>query len=491
MKKLLPTVILVALVTLGALLFVRDLDPATRAARESKERAIAAQEWARAEEAQARAEAAAVWSAEWAERAPDRAAVLTWAVIGIAAMGLTVCAGVAVAAIVYTNLRAQTAGRLIHPGRTGLYPAILEPGGGWTLLNEPRAQTLAALAAASPRRPTAAMVGRVLAEPTTPALPEPLPMPQIAAPAVPLTAAEVVDVDPRERPHWLLVGSTGSGKTVAAYSILAELSRRASCAFTICEPGGVNWAGQATATTTPEIAGAIIDAAGEMTRRQDLLRQADVDHVQDLPEPLPYRVLVLEETEAVLDDLRLTDKDLRTETIIALRSIARMGRKAGVCLVAITQAGTTDVFDAHLRKNIGNVLLFRSEHSVSETWRIPQRLTALPAGCAYSVTHGGLVQFGRAPRPQLVQPAPRGIPVDWPTTAPVAGGCSGSTPVVAGSDPVVQRLEPGREPSPQLAAQLRQLHAAGWSKTSLCIAAWGYKDGVVWAILDRVLRGEL
>jgi hypothetical protein len=211
--------------------------------------------------------------------------------------------------------------------------------------------------------------------------------------------------------------------------------------------------------------------------------------VADLPEPLPYAVLVLEETEAVLDDLRLTDKDLRTETIIALRSLARMGRKAGCCLVAITQAGAADCFDMHLRKNIGNVLLFRSEHTVGETWRVSRdiRLADLPVGVAYSVAHGRTVQFPPASRPQLPQPA-GGIAVDnWPTTTvvtPVVGGSGGS-------GPVVQRLEPGREPSPQLAAQLRSLHASGWSKTALCQATWNYKDGVVWTILDRVLRGEL
>lgn len=487
MKKLLPTVLLAGLVILVVLLAARDLDPATRAARESRERAKAAQEWARAEEQQARAEAASIWAAAWAARAPDRAAALTWAVIGIAGMGLVVIAGVAVAAIVYTNLRAQTAGRLIQPGRNGLYPAVLEPGGGYMLLNEPRAQTLAALAAAAPRRPTAAMVGRVLAEPTTPALPEPAALPEIAAPSTPLTVAEVVDVDPRTRPHWLLIGGTGSGKTIAAYSILAELARRAACEFVIAEPGGVNWGSQATATTTPEIAGAIVQARDEMIRRQELLRLEDCEHVADLAEPLPYHVLVLEEAESVLDDLRLTDRAARDEAVISLRGIARMGRKAGVCMVAITQAGTTDVFDAHVRKNIGNVLLFRSEHSVSETWRIPQRLTDLRPGQAWSVTHGSLVQFEARPRPQLARPA-GGIAVEnWPTT----GAAAPVAPVVDGSAPVVQRLEPAREPGPELAAQLRSLHAAGWSKTALCQAAWGYKDGTVWGILERVLSGEL
>jgi hypothetical protein len=35
------------------------------------------------------------------------------------------------------------------------------------------------------------------------------------------------------------------------------------------------------------------------------------------------------------------------------------------------------------------------------------------------------------------------------------------------------------------------MRAAGWSKTALCEEAWGYKDGAVWAILERVLAGEL
>ena len=113
--------------------------------------------------------------------------------------------------------------------------------------------------------------------------------------------------------------------------------------------------------------------------------------MQDLTPPLPYVVLVAEETESVLDDLRLTDRATRDATIIALRSIARLGRKAGIILVAVTQSGTTDVFDSHVRKNIGNVLLFRSEHTVSEMWRLAGvRLSDLKPGWAYSVRHGGM-----------------------------------------------------------------------------------------------------
>lgn len=374
--------------------------------------------------------------------------------------------------------------------RDGLYPAIDLGHGQFANLNEPGAQSLAALA--SGRRPTAAAVGRVIDAQYRNV--NNSDVPQIAEPQQVLTARDVVDVDPREHPHWLLVGSTGSGKTIASFAVLGELARRAACQFVITEPGGVNWGAQCTATDTPSIARAILDVQDQMIQRQALLREHDVDHVQDLPEPLPYLVLVAEETESVLDDLRLTDRSTRDATIIALRSIARMGRKCGVCLVAVTQSGTTDVFDAHVRRNLSNVLLFRSSHSTGEAWRVSQtvKLAELPTGAAWSVRHSSVVSFPLVARPTLptaTTAQPDGaIAVDnWPTTAP-------TTAVVSGCDgcgPVVQRLEPGREPDTQLAATMRAWYHGGVSKTAICGRTWGYKDGVTWSILDRVLAGEL
>ena len=391
-----------------------------------------------------------------------------------------VVVGGAVAIVRWMNLRS----RAVHPGATGLYPMQYHGPARYLDLNSEHAQALAVMHAAG--RATSASVGKVLDW-------QPAPVAEIPAPVAALTPSDVVDVDPRTSPHWLLVGSTGSGKTVASYRILSELTRRNPCQVTICEPGGVNWAGQATATNTREIAQTIGDVHGELLRRQDLLRTADVDHVQDLTPPLPYVVLVAEETETVLDDLKLTDRATRDATIIALRSIARLGRKAGIILVAVTQSGTTDVFDSHVRKNIGNVLLFRSEHTVSEMWRLAGvRLSDLPPGAAYSVRHGAMVSFPMTARPvlQLAQPLCEadGIAVDnWPTT----GRLQAVAPVVDGSVPVVQRLEHGRQPDPTTAATMRRLYSEGWSKTRLCVECWGYKDGVTWQYLERALGGEL
>lgn len=304
---------------------------------------------------------------------------------------LVLVIGGAVIAVQWMARRSRQIG-----ARDGLYPIMDAGRGNYSNINEPGAQSLAVLAAG--RRPTAALAGRVIdaqyRQATEPAaLPEP--------DAAPLTVSSVTAVNPRTAPHWLLVGATGSGKTSASYAILQELARRAPCEFVITEPGGVNWGSQTTATTTPEIARAILHVQDEMMRRQELLRRFDTEHVQDLAEPLPYLVLVAEETDAVLDDLRLTDRETRTATVIALRAIARMGRKAGVCLMAVSQSGTTDVFDSHVRKNLSNVLLFRSEHTVSETWRAGVKLSDLPPGAAYSVRHAAFVQFPHAARPQL------------------------------------------------------------------------------------------
>lgn len=393
-------------------------------------------------------------------------------------------------AIVFVQWMARRA-RYIH-ARDGMFPVQERRGGAFANPNEAGAQSLAVMAAAG-KRPTAALAGRVIdaqyaARDYTPPAIEAA-TGQAAAPALPVTARDVVaSVNLRTSPHWLLIGATGSGKTSASYSILDEMRSAAPCEFRITEPGGVNWGGQAAATRSNDIAEVIIETQRDMERRQDLLVAEDVDHIEDLDDPPPYIVLVAEEMDAVLDNLKLTNLERRKQVLIALRDLARMGRKPGICLFAVSQSGTTDVFDSHVRKNMKNVLLFQSEHTVNEMWRVDVRLAELPIGAAYSVRHASVVQFPQARRPQLALPQPLqpaqlidGIPAsNWPTTELVA-------PVA----PVVQRLERGREPDSQLAAQLRKLYAAGHSKTRLCLEVWGYKDGPTWAILERTLNGEL
>ena len=385
---------------------------------------------------------------------------------------LLVVIGGAIALVQWMARRSRQIG-----AKDGLFPTIDHGRGRYANLNEPGAQSLAVLAAG--RRPTAALAGRVIdaqyrTTPEPAALPEPEPM------AAPLTVASVTAVNPRTAPHWLLIGTTGSGKTSASYAILSELARRAACEFCITEPGGVNWGAQTTATRTPEIAQAIIGVQREMERRQDLLRRFDVDHVQDLATPLPYLVLVTEETDAVLDDLRLTDRETRTATVIALRAIARMGRKAGVCLMAVSQSGTTDVFDSHVRKNLSNVLLFRSEHTVSEMWRLPGvRLSDLAPGAAYSVRHAGLVQFPHVARPQLAAPGGAIEAAGWPVRvggildpSPLGDGVPDGLPVFSTGDQ--------SEYTPEQLAHIQGLYASLGSLKAVQRTLYDGQEGGYW-----------
>ncbi len=405
---------------------------------------------------------------------------------------------VAVSGSVAVGRAVNLKSRQVHP-HDGLYPQVYHRQAGQATyldLNAPNTQALAVMHRHRGARATSAAVGRVLDWQPVPALPAPEVEVLPAPPLQPLSAVEVVDSDPRTAPHWLLIGASGSGKSNASYAILGELARRNPCEFVIAEPGGVGWGSQAAAVETVEIARTIGDVAGELERRNAMLRAAGVDHVRDLPEPLPYLILVCEETETILDDLRLQDRDLRNQTVVNLRAIARLGRKAGVILVAITQSGTTDVFDAHVRKNLANILIFRSEHTVAETWRLAGvKLTDVAPGWCYSVRHGAMVNFPQVarpalpllPAPQPLQPLVENDPIlvhNWPTQAPVV-------PVEAGCDPVVTRLDRGRQPDPATAEQLRRLYADGWSKTRLCMATWGYKDGNVWSYLEQALGGEL
>ena len=113
----------------------------------------------------------------------------------------------------------------------------------------------------------------------------------------------------------------------------------------------------------------------------------------------------------------IRDRATRDATIVSLRNIARMGRKCGIILVAVTQSGTTDLLDGHMRRNFGNVLLFRSEHTIPEMWRLKGvKLSDLPPGAAYSVRHSAVVNFPLTARPVLpMLSAPSGIAVDdWP-----------------------------------------------------------------------------
>lgn len=426
--------------------------------------------------------------------------------------------------------------RYVH-AKDGMFPVENAGRGRFYNPNEAGAQSLAVMTAAG-KRPTAALASRVIdahystrdAEPA--ALPEPEPVdggrfPQQAAiysAPMPRDLALPVGIDGAGRPvalplrnlgNVLVAGLPGSGKSELLASMLAGLLRQDASGqrvqvatvdtklVTFGNMPALPGLWSAPALEIEDAHALVWRMVEEVRRRFELLLAARVRSVEEYRqrtgETLPYLVTVIDE----LADLT-SDHDRRRAAVFnaAAMEIGRKGRAAGVALVMATQRPSVDVIPSSLRNLAGAAVCFRVNRNHDSIAVLGEAgaelLPAVPGRClvkrsdtrpaqAYMAgLEGG--QFDRflLDLPQLTRGAD-GIPVNnWPTT----DGAEAVEAVVDGSGPVVQRLQPGREPDPQLAAQLRRLHADGWSKTSLCNAAWGYKDGVVWGILDRVLVGS-
>lgn len=421
----------------------------------------------------ARAAAHARAATAWAEQADERAELFSALLALLAAVLVASSAGVGYAVVKMLLVR----GAALHAHREhGLYPAV-RVGGQWEVLSDPVAQQFAAL----PSRPTAGLARTLLGGMGMTATGRRTP------PAIIDATAETVEmpfdgaVDLVNRPHTILLGRTGSGKSTAGYAIAEAIRRRYPAEFIIAEPGGVSWGGQCQAADVKEIAGVLAEAEAEMRRRQALLVAEDVQHISQLQNPPPYLVLLLEELEDVLDSLRLVGQGEAQRAKIALRNIAREGRKPGVCLLGITQFGKSDVLDSHVRHNMGALYLFQNAANVGEMLRLPSgvRLDRLPVGTAYAFHSGRMVSFPKAARPMLPARS-SSTPGDsnrLPHLQPVADAKNGNSNQL---QPVVERIESGRAPTPEQAATMRTLYRErAWSMNRLCFSFYGYKDADV------------
>ncbi len=416
MKNL--TIVAIVVVTFALLIVLADSAFPTPAERQARDARAAA----RAQAAQA-----------WASQADERAEVVSVALWGGVAVLLATAAGLGAAVVRLAMIRSGT----LHANRhTALYPAV-RVGRDWQTFNEPGAQQFAAL----PQRPTAPLA-RVLLGMGMTTTGRGAPPAIIDATATPVEMPFDGAVDLVNRPHTILLGRTGSGKSTAGYAIAEAIRRRYRAEFVIAEPGGVSWGSQCAAADVKDIADVLSQAEQEMRRRQALLVAEDVQHITQLQNPPPFLVLLLEELEDVLDSLKLISQGDAQRAKIALRNIAREGRKPGVCLLGITQFGKSDVLDSHVRHNMGQLFLFQNAANVGEMLRLPAgvRLDRLPVGTAYAFHSGRMVQFPKAQRPML--PARSG------TSQPILGAVrTGIPPEMAGFEPA-QRYVPLDVPMP-------------------------------------------
>lgn len=361
MKNL--TIVAIVVVTFALLIVLADSafpTPGERAARDAR--------------AAARAETARAWAARADERA-EAVTVFLWALTAITAATV---AGVGAAVVRLAVIRSG----MVHAHRdTALYPAF-RVGGQWLTVNEPGAQTIAAL----PARPSGSVTRALLeggratgrgqaavidATPVAlPALPSRVSVydaPPLKTPALRVgeTANGPLSLPLQNLGNVLVGGLPGAGKSELLAAMIAGLLARPQAAqVAIIDPKMVDFG-----TMPPDLAGlwgpvatehaAAIDLLGEVLaecqRRFAMLREAGARNLAGYNnakggERLPYLV-------AFIDELADFGGDKRFQPLAL--EIGRKGRAAGVSLVLATQRPSTDVVDSSLRSVAGAAVAFR------------------------------------------------------------------------------------------------------------------------------------
>ena len=203
---------------------------------------------------------------------------------------------------------------------------------------------------------------------------------------------EPVIFDPKESPHALLSGLTGSGKSVLAQTFIYAAAAHEEHVY-IIDPmkGGADFAfvrpyASAFASTITDAAAVLKHIYAEVTKRKDLNAAHGVPSYADLPESVrPTRIWVMVDEftslmgkEQVPDPSSDPDEMAERERVIALNSdkatigtitgkIAREARSAGVTLLLGTQKLSAKLLDTvpgggDLKVNLARTLLGKASY---------------------------------------------------------------------------------------------------------------------------------
>ena len=200
-------------------------------------------------------------------------------------------------------------------------------------------------------------------------------------------------LDIQARPHILIVGSTGAGKSITLNAVCERLaSRHPAAQWLICDYGGAEWK-QAQAHTADGIAETLISLSDVVQARL-----GRYDGRLDENERL---FVVLEEFESVLDDLKIMDSKLGKQALLAARDIARRGRKVGVHLIVVVQSGKADTLDTAIRNNLDMRLVMRSPATVQRSLEVTADMTTAERGLVWCSESGGVVSVPFTRQPEL------------------------------------------------------------------------------------------
>lgn len=152
------------------------------------------------------------------------------------------------------------------------------------------------------------------------------------------SAAGLVVRDLANAPNLLVAGHPGAGKSNFLHVLAVSLLLSRPINLVIIDLKQLEFAymeGKALLITEIDKARDILTAINkQLDKRLQLLKRASVVKIQDYNEPLPFIVLMVDELAELQDDISQT----------ALNRILRLGRAAGICVVAATQRPSSSMF---------------------------------------------------------------------------------------------------------------------------------------------------
>lgn len=161
-----------------------------------------------------------------------------------------------------------------------------------------------------------------------------------------------------ERPHLLIAGATGSGKSVALNGIIHSLLMTRSpfeCDFVLIDPKKVELAQYADlphtaryASEHPDIVRALQWSVDETDRRFSCMQK---EHLKEYDGPHLY---------VVIDELADLMVSIKKETLPLLQRLAQIGRAARVHLIACTQNVLAVTIPTVLKCNFSAILGLRT-----------------------------------------------------------------------------------------------------------------------------------
>jgi len=177
-------------------------------------------------------------------------------------------------------------------------------------------------------------------------------------------------IDLAERPHLLIAGATGSGKSVALNGIIHSLLMTQSpfnCQFVLIDPKKVELSQYRSlphtaqyASEHPDIVHALQWAVDETDRRFSVMQKREIREYDG-----PHLYVIIDE----LADLMVS---IKKETLPFLQRLAQIGRAARVHLIACTQNVLAVTIPTVLKCNFSAILGLRTANKQQSRFLISE-----------------------------------------------------------------------------------------------------------------------